>query len=315
MAASAPDMPRDRAVVRATEETYVLGEGVTWDHRRDRLLWVDIEAGLVLAAPWAHVDGPLEVRVVHRGTRPAGCIALSQDGGLLVADGTDVLRLSPDGDVLDRTHVLEVSHAAGTDARLLTEPRRLNDGACDPQGRFLVGTLARHPDPSDPHELLLRCEHDGGVTVLRDRVTLSNGIAFSPDGATVYHVDTLARTVASAPYVPGPLTWATLLTVDSGFPDGMCVDAEGHLWIAVWGAGEVRRYTPTGDHVDSVIVPAPHVTSAAFVGPALTTLAITTARQDLDTAQLAAHPGSGAVFLAETRTRGLLPFRWPGGAT
>jgi sugar lactone lactonase YvrE len=285
---------------RATEETYWLGEGVIWDHLQDRVIWVDIEDGKVLSA---HFDGEsslLAPAVVFDSPHSAGCVVLSADGGLLVAAEDRVIHLSASGSPSTTTALF--SSDTG---------RRLNDGTCDPQGRLLVGTL-RRTSAGVPAEELLRLEADGSTTVLRDGLTLSNGLAFSPDGLTLYHVDTLTSTISSCRYGIDPTLWAVNFTVD-GYPDGMCADAEGNLWIAMWGKGEVRRYSPGGRLLARVHVPAPNVSCVAFVGRALDTLAITTARQNLSSAELERYPASGAVHLAKPGQLGIPTYRWSGG--
>jgi len=105
---------------------------------------------------------------------------------------------------------------------------------------------------------------------------------------------------------------AVALRIDDGSPDGLCVDADGNLWIAIWGAGEVRCYTPGGKRLATVDVPAPHTSSVAFVGPARDTLLITTARDELGAQQLAEFPLSGHLFTARPEVAGLPAAPWAG---
>jgi len=102
------------------------------------------------------------------------------------------------------------------------------------------------------------------------------------------------------------------LRIQDGTPDGLCVDTEGNLWVAVWGAGQVRCFDAGGVHVATVEVPAPHTSSVAFVGPGLDRLLITTAREDLSDTQLVAHPRSGHLFLADVGARGVPTVAWAG---
>ena len=122
------------------------------------------------------------------------------------------------------------------------------------------------------------------MTVIDDDLTLSNGLAWSPDGSVLYSVDTTPGIVYARPYNAVSGAWGeravALRIANGGSPDGLCIDAAGNLWIAIWGAGQVRCYTPGGELVAAVEVPAPHVTSVAFVGPELDTLLITSARED-----------------------------------
>jgi sugar lactone lactonase YvrE len=191
--------------------------------------------------------------------------------------------------------------------------RRLNDGACDPAGAFLVGSLPLAGGSTS--EVLVRVAPDGTVTVLDDDLTMSNGLAFSPDGGLLYSIDSGPGVVYVRPYdaatgKAGPRS--ELIRISPGTPDGLCVDATGHLWIAVRGAGEVRRYTPDGAIVGVVEVPAPHTTSVAFVGDDLDQLLITTASADLDAGQRSRHPDSGRLFLARVGVTGVPVAPWAG---
>ena len=190
---------------------------------------------------------------------------------------------------------------------------RTNDGATDPSGRFLIGTLAL--DGRFGAERLLRIEHDGKVTVIDDDLVLSNGLAWSPDGSKLYSVDTGRNVVWQRDYSPGPEApgaRSRYLTVEPGHPDGMCMDADGNLWVAVWGGGEVRCYAPGGEVTATVRVPAPHTSSVAFVGESLDTLLITTARKDLSPEQLEDFPDSGRLFTAAVEATGFPTVPWAG---
>jgi sugar lactone lactonase YvrE len=288
-------VPRHRAVV-ASAAAYSLGEGPLWDAPRRRVFWVDIDAGTVHEG---HLDGD---RVVHTRSRTVdrtvGAVVCSAGGELLVAGAQSVATISGDHET--------VLLAPGSQ-------RRLNDGACDPAGRFLVGTLPF--GDARGHETLVRLEADGSVTVLDHDLSLSNGLAFSPDGTLLYSIDSRPGVVWVRAY--DPVTGATgprreWLRVTDGLPDGLCVDAEGHLWIAVWGAGEVRRHTPDGRLAGVVEVAAPHTTSVAFVGDRLDRLLITTATAELTAEQLTAWPDSGRLFLADVGVTGLPVTAWAG---
>lgn len=275
----------------ATDDAFVLGEGPVWDAARQRLLWVDIRSGLVLIG---RLDGD-EIHVDERLQFPGtvGAVAPSADGHLLVAAQEHLVIVDSDGHRTDGPRILP----AGTG-------RRLNDGKPDPAGRFLVGTLFMD-EPGV--ESLVRLEPDGSVTVLDADLTLSNGLAWSIDGRLLYTVDTYRRTVWVRDYdleagAVGPRR--VFITLEDGYPDGMCSDSEGHLWVAVFGGGQVRRFTPAGEWVGTVSVNAPHVTCAAFAGHDRRTLVITTATHELTPEQKAAHPDSGRVFLADVGIEG-----------
>jgi sugar lactone lactonase YvrE len=290
-------VPRWSAKVASTD-VFGLGEGPLWDPPRRRLLWVDVNAGTVHAG---ELSGS---QVVRRQSwqldRTVGAVVSSAAGDLLVAGARALITVTAAGSV--------------TGPAIMPEPtRRLNDGGCDPAGNFLVGTLAL--DGARGHEILVRLERDETVTVVDDDLTLSNGLAWSADGTLLYSVDSVPGTVWIRSYdaatgATGPRReW---LRVTDGLPDGICLDAEGYLWLAIWGAGQVRRYAPDGQLAGIVDVPAPHTSSVAFVGEGLDRLLITTAAVDLAAEQLAAFPDSGRLFLADVGVTGLPVTPWSG---
>jgi sugar lactone lactonase YvrE len=290
-------VPRWSAKVASTD-VFGLGEGPLWDPPRRRLLWVDVNAGTVHAG---ELSGS---QVVRRQSwqldRTVGAVVSSAAGDLLVAGARALITVTAAGSV--------------TGPAIMPEPtRRLNDGGCDPAGNFLVGTLAL--DGARGHEILVRIERDETVTVVDDDLTLSNGLAWSADGTLLYSVDSVPGTVWIRSYdaatgATGPRReW---LRVTDGLPDGICLDAEGYLWLAICGAGQVRRYAPDGQLAGIVDVPAPHTSSVAFVGEGLDRLLITTAAVDLAAEQLAAFPDSGRLFLADVGVTGLPVTPWSG---
>jgi sugar lactone lactonase YvrE len=291
------DAERTRAHA-ATGPDYVLAESPVWDARRSLVQWVDIPAGAVLAG---RLDSR-QIREVGRWTidETVGSIALAEGGGLLVAGRHAVHALDPDG----------TWHRGPA---VIAGPRRFNDGACDPRGRYVVGSLDLSGQGGG--EQLLT--HLGGERhlLVRSGVGLSNGIDWNLDGTAIYHVDSAARTVSRAAYdLDSGLAsdWTTLFEVPDGTPDGLAVDAAGDLWVAVWGAGEVRRYTHTGEPTYVVEVDAPLTSSLAFAGEGLDTLVITTAREGLTPSELERFPESGSLFTCTVDAAGRLPNRWRG---
>jgi sugar lactone lactonase YvrE len=295
--------PRAATPRPATEEAFDLAEGPVWDERRQRLLWVDIRRGEVLVGLLGD-DGTIAVeeRVPTPGT--VGALAVSAAGEWILAGQEGILVRGPDGVLRPGPTILP----PGTG-------RRLNDGKPDPAGRFLVGTLMIDESPTET-EQLVAVEADGTVREVDGDLTLSNGLGWSPDGRTLYSIDTVRRVVNARDY--DPVTGATgprrvLLTTEDGrFPDGMCVDAEGCLWIAIWEGGQVRRYSPQGELLQAIDVPAPHPSCVAFAGPGLATLVITTATKGLDAERLAASPLSGRLFTVDAGVRGLPVAPWAG---
>lgn len=276
---------------RVTTETYRLGEGIIWDERLSRVLWVDIEAGCVLSSPF---DGSphLSPSVLFQSDRSVGFVALTEADGLICGEEDRIVHVAADG----------------TRAVVATLPElrpgcRINDGIIDGSGRIVFGTLSRDGGEGSEHLAVVDAR---GTRILRRDLALSNGLALLADGR-LFHVDTLTRTVWVQE--ADSEEWAVAFTT-TGYPDGMCSDAGGHLWIAMWGDGEVRRYTPDGALVSSIAVPAPNVSSVCFAGPELDQLLITTATQDLSEEILVRWPQSGSVFLARPEAQGLPAARW-----
>ncbi|MCW6010424.1 SMP-30/gluconolactonase/LRE family protein [Micromonospora sp. CPCC 205371] len=278
-----PGIKRWRAEV-ASDDVFALGEGPLWDAPRRRVLWVDILAGTVHGG--LLTGDRVERTESHTVDRYAGAVVCSAAGDLLVAGEHALWVVTASGEIRPGPAILPPG-----------SERRLNDGACDPDGRFLVGSLAL--GGATGGEVLVRVEPGGDVTVLDDDLALSNGLAWSPDGGTLYSIDTVPGIVWARPYGDAPGSRRELFRVgDGGSPDGMCVDTEGTLWIACWGAGQVRRYTDSGELIGVVDVDAPHTSSAAFVGPLLDRLVITTA--------------DGTLFVADVGVIGLPPTPWAG---
>lgn len=287
----------------ASTDTFILGEGPVWDAAHNRVLWVDVNRGEVLEGLLA--DDTVELTARHPFDGMVGAVVPSADGRLLVAGQEELVVVSPSG---RRTRGPRIVRAGVRS--------RANDGATDPAGRFVIGTLAL--DDREGHESLLRVEDDGRLTVIDDNLSLSNGITWSADGSLLYTVDTIPQVVWVRDYnVHTGAIGARRehLRVMDGFPDGMCMDTAGNLWIAIWGAGEVRRYAPDGTILDTVRVPAPHTSSAAFVGPDRDLLLITTAQKDLTRVQLDEYPDSGRLFTARVDAVGLPTTAWSGSWT
>ncbi|GEL94655.1 calcium-binding protein [Cellulomonas composti] len=274
-------MPDDLVVL--ADVGAALGEGPTWDPRTGTLRWVDIDRGHVWSleqrdAGWSTPRRSLDVGPTLGAAVPA------QDGGLLLARTRYVEHRDRAGRVVGTVEVVPASVAS-----------RLNDGACDPAGRFVVGSLALHGGPGD--ERLWRLEDDGTLTVLDDDLTLSNGIGWSPDGGVLYVADTyrhvvFARTYDAASGRVGPRH--VLVETPGEYPDGLCVDAAGDLWVAFWSAGQVRRYSPDGELVGVLRTGAPLTTSCAFVGDDLGLLVVTTAAKPVP--GVPASPRGGALL-------------------
>ncbi|SFR78339.1 Sugar lactone lactonase YvrE [Agromyces sp. CF514] len=288
------------AVQVATTDAYVLAEGPCWDDRRGRLLWVDIESGLVLCGELAD-DGTLGV--VHRVEFDGrvGAVAPAENGDWIVALDGRLVRRRPTGEV-----------AVGVEVVAAGSGRRLNDGRPDPAGRYVVGSLRM--DGASESEVLVVVD-DRGIRTLDADLSLSNGLAWSTDGGTLYSIDTGRRTVFRRSWdvaTGASGTREVHVTLTHGHPDGMTIDAEDHLWIAVWGLGQVHRYSPAGDLVRVIDVPAPFTSSVAFAGADLATLVITTSYRDLDDVGRTRYPDSGRLFTVRPGVAGAPQPLWSG---
>lgn len=297
-----------------------LTEGPVWHAGRGDLLWVDIPAGLIHRARL--VDGDDDSGLPDLGPRrtvslagPVGAVAPCASGGLLAAAGTSFLRVDEDGVATE--FAAPVVPDDGT-------PRRMNDAKCDPSGRLLAGTMAHDATPDAG--TLYRLDPDGTLTTVLSPVTISNGLGWSPDGRLLYYADSPTHRVDVFDHDPvtGALSGRRPFadTSPAGMPDGLAVDTEGRVWVAVWGAGQVRAYTPDGALHAVVTVAASQVSSCAFVGPELDLLIITTAAEGLTAAQLAAEPHAGRLFICRPGATGLPvppfaddPAQLPGPAT
>ncbi len=284
----------------ASDEAFCLAEGPLWDPAAGLVRWVDISAGSVLAG---QLDERGRIRITDRFAAPdtAGAIALATTGEMVIAGKHRLYYRDLSGTLTAGPRIASGAH------------RRLNDGKPDPAGRLVVGTLTELGGSQD--EFLVRVEPDGEITVIDDDLTLSNGLAWSPDGTLLYSIDTMSQRIFVRDYdaqtgAVGPR--GVFATIGDGFPDGLTIDDAGCVWIAIWGGSRVIRLDPAGRPLGELPLPVPHVSSVAFVGPALDTLLITTAYQGLSREQRDAAPLSGHLFTARVGATGVPPLPWAG---
>ncbi len=277
-----------RAARPCTTQTWILAEGPLWDPDRERLLWIDIEDGLVLAGEIAP-DGTVRVVARHVFDERVASVQHGSDGGLVVVTATGVVRLHPDG-----------SREAGP--RILHDAtRRLNDAAVSPEGVLVTGSLAL--TEREGCEALLAVTAAGTV-VLDDDIGMSNGIAWSTEGRTLFHVDSGRgilwrrswRALPGGAVAVGERQPFATVPAHEGIPDGIAVDVDDGVWIALWGGGGAIRLDREGRMTDRVDVDAPHASSVCLGGPARDTLFISTARRDLSDERRRSHPHAGGLF-------------------
>jgi sugar lactone lactonase YvrE len=284
-----------RHAVACTTEQQLLGEGARWDARRAELLRVDILAGRVYRDRVAADGGLIPVRDYGRPGTVGAVAPVDGDEGWLLAANRGFVHLSPDG---------TTRQIAG---EVAPEGTRMNDAACDPQGRFWAGTKAHDNRPGGGG--LYRLDRDGRIEQMLDGLTISNGLGWSPDGATMYLADSGPRVVHAFAFdgASGAISDARVLVevpTETGAPDGLTVDAEGDLWVAIWGGGRVRRYSPDGEVREELPVPAAETTSCAFAGAEMNRLYVTTATENWSDAARREEPAAGLVYRFDTDATG-----------
>ena len=278
---------------RFTEVISHHGEGPFWDAVAGRLMLVDMLAGAIVEVD---ANGAASR---HEFGGIAAVIRARRDGGYLLAQERRVLLLKPD-----------LTEDRGLPPVFTDSAVRMNEGGCDPQGRFYIGTMAYDETPGAG--TLYRIDADGTVTTVLAGVTISNGLQWNAAGDTAFYNDTTAGCIQAFDFDGDAGTLSngrTFATVDRGGPDGMAIDVEDGVWIALYGGGAVQRYDRDGTLTDVVEVPgASQVTACTFGGPDRTTLYISTSRDNLDDAE----PDAGSVFRYEAAVPGAVVHAFAG---
>lgn len=273
---------------QVTDAVTYHGEGPCWSPTWGGLRWVDLLAGDLLTLRDDGTVDRLHVGDVAAFVRPRtrGGYVVALERGIALADGPDALP----------TPLPE----------LWTDPGvRMNEGGCDPSGALYAGSMPYDATPGGG--TLYRITPDGGVEVVLDDVTISNGIDFSPDGTRAYYDDTPTGRTDVFDVVDGRLTRRRAFHTTAGeSPDGLVVDSAGNVWVALNGAGRVRCVSPTGAVLAEVEVPARLTTACTLGGPDLRDLYVTTSRENLDDPE----PEAGALFRVRVDVPGrpVLPF-------
>jgi sugar lactone lactonase YvrE len=270
-----------------------LGEGPCWDSQKGVLYWVNILGKTVnVYDPEANENREIDVDQL------VGTVVPRKSGGITVAMEKGFYFLD-----LDTEQLTEI-----VDPESQLPENRFNDGKCDPYGRFWAGTLSLSEEQGKGS---LYCLYqDFSVEKKVGNLTISNGLAWSPDHKFMYLIDTPTKKVTRFDYdgetgaIENPVA-VIEFKEGHGYPDGMTIDDEGMLWIAHWAGAQVSRWNPeTGEQLSSISVPALNVTSCTFGGADLKTLYITTARKNMTKEELEKYPLTGGLFKIETDVKG-----------
>ncbi len=273
----------------------LLGEGVQWNPHDQSVWWTDIQSSLLYAyhpATKRLTRWPAPERIA--------CFAFAKtDSRLLVAFASGIAWWDP----------------AGGECEWIVRPEkdkpgnRLNDGRVDRQGRFWVGSMAEQRQGGDQQASLYCLDTHLHLSRHLTGLSISNALCWSPDASRLYHADSLRFAITE--YAFDPLSGSlgngrVFARLPAGIePDGACVDAEGCVWNAQWGGAAVVRYSPRGEPVARLELPFSQPTCVAFGGPDLRWLLVTSARQGLSDAQLAAQPRAGNLLIFDTACQGL----------
>tara|TARA_B100000315_G_C14555965_1_gene578170 strand:+ start:440 stop:1318 length:879 start_codon:yes stop_codon:yes gene_type:complete len=287
-------------VVVAANTDDVLGEVPVWDADAGCLWWTDVfrpalhrlDAASGKVMSWTPPDK------VHS-------FALRKSGGLVIAGRKGFALYDPESGVYEPLH----------DPRDDSEGTLLNDGRADRQGRFWAGSMDKML--KRPSGQLFRLDADGTSQAEADGITLSNGVAFSPDGGTLYYADSLQKIIYAYDLAvdTGTLSNKRVFAETGalpGIPDGATVDSEGFLWSARFDGSRVLRHAPDGSVVAEIALPVSRVTSCALGGTDLKTLYITSAFFRLSEEQRAKQPLAGALFAVEVEVPGVVEPRYRG---
>lgn len=283
-----------------TEHTCLLGESPVWNASNKKILWVDI-----LQCEIHQYSILYNKHIVFRLDQMVGAIALNESEGIIAALQNGFAKINIE------TGAVEMIH--NPEAHIINN--RFNDGKCDPAGRFWAGSMP--VSGNDYSGNLYVLDKDLSVSVKIKEVGCSNGLSWSPDNKTFYYIDTPTLQVAAYDY---DITNASIsnrrvvieIPEVEGFPDGMTIDSEGMLWIAIWNGWKVMRWNPyNGQLLDSISLPVSKITSCTFGGDTMEDLYITSAKTGLSEKELKQQPLAGSLFvIKKCGYKGLNAFRF-----
>ena len=262
-----------------------LGEGAYWNHHTQKLWWVDIEG-----KTFNILDPDKGDNSVHVLPSRIGTVVPSSTGSAILGTEEGIVEFVPSNRV----------YKIISDVESNIEETRLNDGKCDPSGRFWVGSM--HLEQKEGRAKLFNINTEGELQIKIDSVTISNGIVWTSDKSIMYYIDTPTSQIKAYDYNDGTGEIsngrvAVEIEASLGFPDGMAIDENNMLWVGMWNGNAVIQCNPkTGKVIQKIAVPAHNVTSCAFGGDNLDILYITTARIDMTEDELVKYPNSGSLF-------------------
>ncbi len=282
----------------------IIGEGICWDEQTQMLYWIDLLENKI----FAYDINKSSLKIIDAGQN-TGCIAVREKGGLIAGLQNGIFFVDIETGKL--TPVV--------DPESDKPDNRFNDGECDCMGRLWAGTMSKKLDSGSgdntPAGALYLIDTDLKVTKKLPAVTISNGIGYSPDNKIMYYIDSPTRNVDAFDFdkETGEITnrrAVVHVTEDVGMPDGLTVDADGNLWVGMWGGGAVVKYSPqTGQMLEKIEIPAPFITTMVFGGKEMDEMFVNTAKMNTD---LNKYPDAGGVFRIKMDVKGQPTYKFKG---
>jgi sugar lactone lactonase YvrE len=282
----------------------ILGEGICWDETDGMLYWIDLLDNKMFSFD---LDANI-IKILDVGQN-TGCIAVREQGGLIAGLQHGIYYVDM------KTGKMDLASSPEADK----PGNRFNDGECDCMGRFFAGTMSKAlgsgAGDTTPRGSLYRMDPDGHIEKVLEDVTISNGIGYSPDNTVMYYIDSPTQCVDAFDYDKETGAIRNRRAVvevpkELGMPDGMTVDAEGMLWVGMWGGGAVVRFNPaTGKALEKIELPAPFISTMVFGGKDMDEMFVNTAKMNTDLNQ---YPDAGGVFRIKMDVRGQYTYKFKG---
>lgn len=272
-----------------------LGEGPVWVDKENALYWVDIKECMIHRLLW-----PSAKRRSWKTDCQIGALHPTSEGRFIgaFADGIRFVHLDAGSEYAKTTLII--------DPEAEFTGNRFNDGKIGPNGDFWAGSM--DDGETEPTGHLYALTADGQFRLIDSDYVITNGPAFSPDGKTLYHTDTLNRIIYAFDLEPSGHVHSKRVFIhipaENGYPDGMCVDAAGCLWVCHWGGWGITRYSPSGEKVGRIELPVANVTSCTFGGINRSVLFMTTASKGLSREERLRQSGAGALYAIELDVQG-----------